>query len=105
MRRVWGAAAEVAVLHAYGNGLGTVRHKPPHDVPGELEHACLGLLAVRGVGGVSKVVEVLVRELRNQGPQHADAADPESNTPTNPLTLAHLPKMRKRDSPHFSLHH
>ena len=85
----------------YDNGLGAVRHKPLHDVLGELEHACLGLLAVRGVGGVSKVVEVLVRELRNQGPQHADAADPRVKHADKPTHARSSPKNEKKGQSPF----
>ena len=80
----------------YDNGLGAVRHKPLHDVLGELEHAGLGLLAVRGVGGVSKVVEVLVRKFRNQGSQHADAADPRVKHADKPTHARSSPKNEKK---------
>ena len=85
----------------YDNGLGAVRRKPLHDVLGELEHACLGLLAVGGVGGVPKVVEVLVRELRNQGPQYADAADPRVKHTDKPTHARSSPKNEKKGQSPF----
>ncbi len=57
------------------NGFGPLRDESLHDAARELEHLRLGLLAVRGVGRVAEVMEVLARELGHERPQHAGAAD------------------------------
>ena len=73
------------------DGLGAVGQQVLDDAARELEHLLLGLLAVRGVGGVAEEAEVLVRKLGDERAQHADAAHARVEDPHKTVALlAHV---------------